>query len=81
MPLLNLRSNYDLVGTVKVHTLHSPDDRNAILADLYLMGFYNVSWEFTSSASRSNTGGATQKSFMGITCAVIYGEYISLLML
>ncbi|KAF3000931.1 hypothetical protein E8E13_008746 [Curvularia kusanoi] len=61
-----------LVGAVMVHTLHSPETRNASLAGVYLMGFYNVPWVFTLSLSSSNTAGATKKSFMGITCAVVY---------
>ncbi|KAF3050836.1 hypothetical protein E8E11_007660 [Didymella keratinophila] len=61
-----------LIGAVMVHTLHSPETRNASLAGVYLMGFYNVPWVFTLSLSSSNTGGATKKSFMGITCAVMY---------
>ena len=63
-----------LVGAVMVHTLHSSGTRNASLAGVYLMGFYNVPWVFTLSLSSSNTGGATKKSFMGITCAVMYGK-------
>ena len=67
-----------LIGAVMVHTLHSSDTRNASLAGVYLMGFYNVPWVFTLSLSSSNTGGATKKSFMGITCAVMYGKSLIL---
>lgn len=66
-----------LVGAVMVHTLHSAETRNASLAGVYLMGFYNVPWVFTLSLSSSNTAGATKKSFMGITCALVYGMILS----
>ncbi|KAF2627095.1 allantoate permease [Macroventuria anomochaeta] len=61
-----------LIGAVMVHTLHFAETRNVNLAGAYLMGFYNVSWVLTLSLSSSNTGGATKKIFMGITCAVMY---------
>ncbi|KAF5983765.1 allantoate permease [Fusarium coicis] len=39
---------------------------------VYLMGFYNVPWVFLLSLSSSNTAGATKKSFMGISIAIVY---------
>ncbi|KAJ4983648.1 major facilitator superfamily transporter [Stagonosporopsis vannaccii] len=60
---------------VMVHTLHSPETRIASLTGVYLMGFYNVPWVFTVSLSSFNTGEATKKSLMGITCAVICWQH------
>ena len=48
--------------------------RNASLAGVYLMGFYNVPWVFMLSLSSSNVAGATKKSFMSVSIAVIYGK-------
>lgn len=62
-----------LAGAVMVHTLDIEEQRNASLAGVYIMGFYNVPWVFMLSLNSSNTGGATKKSFMGITVAVCYG--------
>lgn len=64
-----------LGGAVMVHTLDIDGQRNASLAGVYIMGFYNVPWVFMLSLNSSNTAGATKKSFMGITVAVCYGEY------
>lgn len=64
-----------MTGAVMVHALNSETQRNASLAGVYLMGFYNVPWVFLLSLSSSNTAGATKKSFMGVSVAVIYGQY------
>ncbi|KAL6400968.1 hypothetical protein AUP68_16688 [Ilyonectria robusta] len=61
-----------MTGAVMVHALNSETQRNASLAGVYLMGFYNVPWVFLLSLSSSNTAGATKKSFMGVSVAVIY---------
>lgn len=64
-----------MTGAVMVHVLDSVTQRNASLAGVYLMGFYNVPWVFLLSLSSSNTAGATKKSFMGVSVAVVYGQY------
>ncbi|KAI0473398.1 major facilitator superfamily domain-containing protein [Xylariaceae sp. FL0804] len=61
-----------LVGAVMVHVLDVSLNRDASLAGVYIMGFYNVPWVFMLSLQSSNTGGATKKSFMGISVAVVY---------
>ncbi|KAK7716418.1 hypothetical protein SLS64_003572 [Diaporthe eres] len=61
-----------LAGAVMVHTLDIDERRDASLAGVYIMGFYNVPWVFMLSLNSSNTAGATKKSFMGITVAVCY---------
>ncbi|KAI0176849.1 major facilitator superfamily domain-containing protein [Pestalotiopsis sp. NC0098] len=61
-----------LVGALMVHLLDIETQRDASLAGVYLMGFYNVPWVFMLSLSSSNTAGATKKSFMGISVAVVY---------
>lgn len=62
-----------LAGAVMVHSLDASTHRDASLAGVYLMGFYNAPWVFTLSVSSSNTAGATKKSFMGVSVAVVYG--------
>ncbi|TDZ33967.1 putative transporter [Colletotrichum spinosum] len=61
-----------LAGAVMVHTLDVKTDREAALAGVYIMGFYNVPWVFMLSLNSSNTAGATKKHFMAITVAVCY---------
>ncbi|KAH7145603.1 major facilitator superfamily domain-containing protein [Dactylonectria estremocensis] len=61
-----------MTGAVMVYALDSVTQRNASLAGVYLMGFYNVPWVFLLSLSSSNTAGATKKSFMGVSVACIY---------
>jgi hypothetical protein len=63
-----------LSGALMVHLLDIQTQRDASLAGVYLMGFYNVPWVFMLSLSSSNTAGATKKSFMGISIAVVYGK-------
>jgi len=63
-----------MVGAVMVHTLDVHTQRNASLAGVYIMGFYNVPWVFMLSLSSSNTAGATKKSFMGVSIAIVYGK-------
>lgn len=69
---------FGLVGAVMVHSLDVATQRDASLAGVYLMGFYNVPWVFLISLSSSNTAGATKKSFMGISIAIVYGKNISI---
>jgi hypothetical protein len=70
-----------LVGAVMVHSLNVATQRDASLAGVYLMGFYNVPWVFLLSLSSSNTAGATKKSFMGISIAIVYGMHSPTLIL
>lgn len=62
-----------MVGAIMVHTLDVESNRDASLAGVYIMGFYNVPWVFMLSLSSSNTAGATKKSFMGVSIAIVYG--------
>jgi hypothetical protein len=66
-----------MVGAIMVHSLDVETQRNASLAGVYLMGFYNVPFIFLLSLSSSNTAGATKKSFMGMSIAIMYGMYSS----
>ncbi|KAM0362913.1 hypothetical protein ACHAPY_011437 [Fusarium culmorum] len=61
-----------MVGAIMVHSLDVETRRNASLAGVYLMGFYNVPFIFLLSLSSSNTAGATKKSFMGMSIAIMY---------
>lgn len=63
-----------LVGALMVKLLDISAHRDTSLAGVYIMGFYNVPWIFMLSLSSSNTAGATKKSFMGVSIAVIYGK-------
>lgn len=51
-----------MIGAVMVHILDVETNRNASLAGVYLMGFYNVPRVFMLSMSSSNVAGATKKS-------------------
>ena len=64
-----------MICAIMVHVLDVETHRNASLAGVYLMGFYNVPWVFMLSLSSSNVAGATKKSFMGVSIAVIYGKW------
>jgi hypothetical protein len=63
-----------MTGAIMVHTLDTETQRNASLAGVYMMGFYNVPMVFLLSLSSSNTAGATKKSFMGMSIAIMYGK-------
>jgi hypothetical protein len=65
-----------LSGALMVHLLDIETQRDASLAGVYLMGFYNVPWVFMLSLSSSNTAEATTKIFMGISVAVVYGTFV-----
>lgn len=65
-----------LAGAVMVKTLDVTTQRGASLAGVYLMGFYNVPWIFMLSLQSSNTAGATKKSFMGVSVAIVYGKLL-----
>lgn len=63
-----------LAGAIMVHSLDPQTQRNASLAGVYIMGFYNVPWVFMLSLQSSNTAGNTKKSFMGVSVAIVYGK-------
>lgn len=63
-----------LAGAIMVHVLDVATHRDASLAGVYLMGFYNVPWVFMLSLQSSNTAGITKKSFMGVAVASVYGK-------
>ena len=56
-----------------VKTLDPVANRDASLARVYLIGFYNVSWVMALSLQSSNVAGMTKKSFVSISAAVFYG--------
>jgi hypothetical protein len=58
-----------------VHLLDPTTQRNASLAGVYIMGFYNVPWVLALSLQTSNTGGTTKKSFVSVSIAIFYGMY------
>ncbi|CAL5870950.1 uncharacterized protein PFLUO_LOCUS5192 [Penicillium psychrofluorescens] len=61
-----------LAGAVMVHLLDPTTQRNASLAGVYIMGFYNVPWVLALSLQTSNTGGTTKKSFVSVSIAIFY---------
>ena len=54
--------------------LNAASERDASLAGVYLMGFYNVPWVLMLSLQSSNTAGTTKKSFVSVSVAVFYGK-------
>ena len=63
-----------LAGAIIVHVVDASVHRNASLAGVYIMGFYNVPWVLALSLQTSNTGGTTKKSFVSVSVAVFYGK-------
>ncbi|OWP05989.1 hypothetical protein B2J93_6313 [Marssonina coronariae] len=61
-----------LAGAVMIRTLDITTHRDASLAGVYLMGFYNVAWVLMLSLQSSNTAGMTKKSFVSVSIAVFY---------
>lgn len=61
-----------LIGAIMVNKIDSQTHRNAALAGVYLMGFYNVPWCLMLALTSSNTTGNTKKTFMSISVAVWY---------
>ncbi|RSH93490.1 hypothetical protein EHS25_007846 [Saitozyma podzolica] len=61
-----------LAGAIMVHVLDSQIQRQAALAGVYLMGFYNVPWVLCLSLVTSNTAGTTKKSFSSVSVAIAY---------
>ncbi|KAH7244925.1 major facilitator superfamily domain-containing protein [Fusarium solani] len=61
-----------MVGAIMVKTLDPVANRDASLAGVYLMGFYNVSWVMALSLQSSNVTGMTKKSFVSISAACFY---------
>ncbi|RSL84597.1 hypothetical protein CEP51_003800 [Fusarium floridanum] len=61
-----------MVGAIMVHVLDAEVYRNASLAGVYLMGFYNPPFILAVSLQTSNTSGTTKKSFVSTSIAVWY---------
>ncbi|KAJ5710012.1 Major facilitator superfamily domain general substrate transporter [Penicillium malachiteum] len=61
-----------LAGAIMVHVIDQETNRNASLAGLYIMGFYNVPWVLALSLQTSNTSGTGKKSFVSISIAIFY---------
>ncbi|CAI7657730.1 unnamed protein product [Penicillium pancosmium] len=71
--LLWVTSSLIAMGGAIIVKLADPiTQRNASLAGVYIMGFYNVPWVLALSLQTSNTGGTTKKSFVSISVAVFY---------
>jgi len=68
-----LSSGIAMGGAIMVKTLDPTASRDASLAGVYLMGFYNVSWVMALSLQSSNVAGMTKKSFVSVSAAVFYG--------
>lgn len=63
-----------MAGAIMVHVVDPVTQRNASLAGVYIMGFYNVPWVLALSLQTSNTSGTTKKSFLSISVAIFYGK-------
>ncbi|KAJ5651425.1 Major facilitator superfamily domain general substrate transporter [Penicillium longicatenatum] len=61
-----------MAGAIVVHVVDPTTQRNASLAGVYIMGFYNVPWVLALSLQTSNTSGTTKKSFVSISVAIFY---------
>lgn len=66
-----------MAGAIMVHVIDQETNRNASLAGVYIMGFYNVPWVLALSLQTSNTSGTGKKSFVSISIAIFYGEIIT----
>ncbi|KAJ4178475.1 hypothetical protein NW755_013190 [Fusarium falciforme] len=67
-----ISSGIAMTGAIMVKTLDPVANRDASLAGVYLMGFYNVSWVMALSLQSSNVTGMTKKSFVSISAACFY---------
>ncbi|VUC32033.1 unnamed protein product [Clonostachys rosea] len=67
-----LSSGIGLAGAIMVKFLDPVASRDASLAGVYIMGFYNVSWVMALSLQTSNVAGMTKKSFVSVSAAVFY---------
>ncbi|KAJ4203184.1 hypothetical protein NW767_005295 [Fusarium falciforme] len=67
-----ISSGIAMAGAIMVKTLDPVVNRDASLAGVYLMGFYNVSWVMALSLQSSNVTGMTKKSFVSISAACFY---------
>ncbi|KAF5001924.1 hypothetical protein FDECE_10805 [Fusarium decemcellulare] len=61
-----------MIGAIMVHVLDAQLYRNASLAGVYLMGFYNAPFIMAVSLQTSNTSGTTKKSFVSTSIAIFY---------
>lgn len=61
-----------LAGSIMVGHINAKQNREAALAGIYLMGFYNVPWCLMLALTSSNTTGSTKKTFMSVSVAVWY---------
>ncbi|RSM14168.1 hypothetical protein CDV31_005504 [Fusarium ambrosium] len=67
-----ISSGIAMAGAIMVKTLDPVANRDASLAGVYLMGFYNVSWVMALSLQSSNVTGMTKKSFVSVSAACFY---------
>lgn len=61
-----------LAGSIMVNKLNPREQRNASLAGVYLMGFYNVPWCLMLALTSSNNTGTTKKTFISVSVAIWY---------
>ncbi|KAF7550317.1 hypothetical protein G7Z17_g5788 [Cylindrodendrum hubeiense] len=67
-----LSSCIALAGAIMVHVLDATVQRNASLAGVYFMGFYNPPFIMAVSLQTSNNSGTTKKSFVSASIAIFY---------
>lgn len=68
-----LSSCVAMAGAAMVKTLDPTIYRDASLAGVYLLGFWNVPWVMVLSLQSSNVAGLTKKIFVSVSAAVFYG--------
>ncbi|KAF4537720.1 Sucrose/H+ symporter, plant [Lasiodiplodia theobromae] len=61
-----------MAGASMVKCLDPAVHRDASLAGVYLLGFWNVPWVMVLSLQSSNVAGLTKKSFVSVSAAIFY---------
>lgn len=67
-----------LAGAVMIRVVDVDTQRNAALAGVYLMGFYNVGWVMAMAIITANTRGSTKRPFVNssVGVALAVGEIV-----
>ncbi|KAL1616684.1 hypothetical protein SLS54_008251 [Diplodia seriata] len=68
-----LASGVAMAGAAVVKGVDPSAHRDASLAGVYLLGFWNVPWVMALSLQSSNVVGATKKGFVSVSAAAFYG--------
>ncbi|KKY13953.1 putative allantoate permease [Diplodia seriata] len=68
-----LASAVAMAGAAVVKAVDPSAHRDASLAGVYLLGFWNVPWVMALSLQSSNVVGATKKGFVSVSAAAFYG--------